>query len=63
MYVIFYSHVRKDDANQIDGDGCSSTCAIETGYICNGASPDFCSPKCGDGIIAGGETCGRTCVK
>lgn len=25
-----------DDGNLINGDGCSSTCEIETGYICNG---------------------------
>ena len=24
-----------DDGNLVDGDGCSSTCSIETGYTCN----------------------------
>lgn len=35
-----------DDGNKINGDGCSSTCEVETGYTCNGGSPsskDTCS--------------------
>ena len=35
-----------DDGNNVDGDGCSSDCKIETGYNCMGGSPnskDTCS--------------------
>lgn len=35
-----------DDGNNINGDGCSSDCQIETGFTCNGGSPnskDSCS--------------------
>jgi hypothetical protein len=35
-----------DDGNTINGDGCSRTCEIETGFSCNGGSPsskDTCS--------------------
>jgi cysteine-rich repeat protein len=32
-----------DDSNQLSGDGCSSACLIETGYICVG-QPSVCSP-------------------
>ncbi len=28
-----------DDGNTVDGDGCSSSCEIETGYHCSGESP------------------------
>jgi cysteine-rich repeat protein len=27
-----------DDGNTVNGDGCSSTCLIETGYVCNGGN-------------------------
>jgi cysteine-rich repeat protein len=47
-----------DDGNIINGDGCSSTCTIETGYSCNTSSnPDICTPICGDGKRIGNETC------
>lgn len=45
-----------DDGNTDDGDGCSSTCAIETGYACSG-QPSSCAPICGDGLTVGGEQC------
>ena len=38
------------------GDGCSAVCVVENGYTCTG-SPSSCSTTCGDGIIAGTETC------
>jgi cysteine-rich repeat protein len=56
-----------DDGNQLDGDGCSSTCQEEPGFTCTG-SPSTCVTTCGDGIIAGTEDCdganlnGETCV-
>jgi cysteine-rich repeat protein len=34
-----------DDGNTVDGDGCSSTCLVETGWTCTGgnmARPDVC---------------------
>lgn len=45
-----------DDANDADGDGCSSLCAIESGYVCEG-EPSTCATVCGDGTVAGGEAC------
>ena len=55
-----------DDGNTVNGDGCSSTCALEPGYVCslgliggNCASGGAGSVKtvCGDGIVAGNEEC------
>jgi cysteine-rich repeat protein len=48
-----------DDGNVSAGDGCSATCAPETGYACTGM-PSSCDPVCGDGAIVGGETCDGT---
>jgi cysteine-rich repeat protein len=45
-----------DDANDVDGDGCSSTCTIEEGWQCND-QPSSCFAVCGDGILAGDEQC------
>ncbi|MFH2006959.1 MAG: DUF4215 domain-containing protein [bacterium] len=45
-----------DDANGASGDGCSSACAIESGWSCSG-QPSSCSPICGDGQVYGGEQC------
>ena len=42
-----------DDQNLVDGDGCSSTCQVESGYTCTGGntvSRDICTETCGDGI-------------
>jgi cysteine-rich repeat protein len=49
-----------DDGNEIDGDGCNSTCWIEPGWIC--VSPKDSSSKChilhcGDGLTEGQEQC------
>ena len=41
-----------DDGNIINGDGCSSTCSIETGFVCTGGSSsthDTWSENWGDG--------------
>ncbi len=43
-----------DDGNLLDGDGCSSSCIVECGYVC---IEQFCLPFCGDGIKAGNEHC------
>ena len=32
-----------DDGNTDNGDGCSSTCAVEAGYVCSGSAPSTCS--------------------
>lgn len=47
-----------DDGNNRNGDGCSSTCATEFGWTCNG-TPSVCSPapNCGNKIINTGENC------
>ncbi|MFO0662183.1 MAG: DUF4215 domain-containing protein [Polyangiaceae bacterium] len=45
-----------DDGNNNDGDGCSSTCQIESGWECGG-TPSECGPICGDGLVAGSEQC------
>ena len=39
-----------DDGNYTDGDGCSYSCEVETGWDCSG-SPSSCMPACGDGIV------------
>eukprot|EP01116_Phalansterium_solitarium_P001029 TRINITY_DN10836_c0_g1_i1.p1 TRINITY_DN10836_c0_g1~~TRINITY_DN10836_c0_g1_i1.p1 ORF type:complete len:546 (-),score=82.39 TRINITY_DN10836_c0_g1_i1:42-1550(-) len=46
-----------DDGNLMPGDGCSETCAVESGYICSGAGPTSCAPNCGDRLVTGAETC------
>jgi cysteine-rich repeat protein len=49
-----------DDGNTISGDGCSSGCFVESGYICTGGSStsrDTCRTTCGDGVRAGAEGC------
>ena len=45
-----------DDQNLIDGDGCSSLCALDPGYACIG-QPLLCLPVCGDGIRLASEEC------
>ncbi len=54
-----------DDGNTIDGDGCSATCQVETGWTCpidtddetNARWTPGCLPLCGDGLLVGDETC------
>lgn len=45
-----------DDGATSNGNGCSSTCTLETGYSCEDL-PSTCSPVCGDGIRTGTEGC------
>jgi len=45
-----------DDGNPNDGDGCSSDCAIEPGFACDGL-PSSCQSTCGDGVTAANEAC------
>jgi cysteine-rich repeat protein len=46
-----------DDGNTASGDGCSATCAIETGFECMGGEPSACVPTCGDSLRRGSEGC------
>ena len=46
-----------DDGNQAPNDGCSPVCAVEMGWMCDGASPTMCAPICGDGLTRGTEGC------
>jgi cysteine-rich repeat protein len=45
-----------DDGNSTNGDGCSATCTVETGFHCSG-SPSVCASTCGDGIVSALEAC------
>lgn len=43
-----------DDGNTADGDGCSSTCAVESKWVCSGGNRTnaaTCIDKCGDGFV------------
>ena len=67
-----------DDGNTTNGDGCSSSCIIETGFTWSGGSslsPDICndicgdgkrsvidSSKCDDGNTANGDGCSSSCI-
>ena len=46
-----------DDGGTSAGDGCSATCAIESGWACDGASPSSCHLICSDGVVEGAEEC------
>jgi fibro-slime domain-containing protein len=47
-----------DDKNTVSGDGCSSTCAVETGYTCAVAgAPCTRLAFCGNGIVDGTDQC------
>ena len=48
-----------DDGSSVNGDGCSSTCALEPGWTCTSTpcGPTTCSPVCGDGRVVGNEQC------
>lgn len=46
------NYLECDDGNTVNGDGCSSTCTIESGYTCGGGTlftADTCKEICGDG--------------
>src|SRR6478735_8238129 len=46
-----------DDGNIVGGDGCSSVCAVETGWKCTAVATPCVAKQCGDGILAGAELC------
>jgi len=45
-----------DDGNASNGDGCTNTCAVESGFSCSGVS-SVCAPICGDGQTTAPEAC------
>ncbi len=45
-----------DDGDTQSGDGCSDSCAVESGYTCYG-TPSRCQILCGDSVIASSESC------
>ncbi len=46
-----------DDAGTAAGDGCSATCAVESGWSCTGTAPTSCGQVCGNGVKTTGEGC------
>jgi cysteine-rich repeat protein len=40
-----------DDGNTVSGDGCSSSCEVESGYLCVEPNTPCRAPRCGDGIV------------
>ncbi|KDO24253.1 hypothetical protein SPRG_09889 [Saprolegnia parasitica CBS 223.65] len=61
---------RCDDGNTKSGDGCTSTCTIEPGYVCRGTncfgvcgnSIKTTSEGCDDGNTRSGDGCSGTCA-
>lgn len=47
-----------DDGNHANGDGCSTVCSLEAGFVCTG-SPSVCqrSQICGNGVVEADEAC------
>ena len=46
-----------DDGDKDNGDGCDSSCKVESGYSCNDADPSVCTKLCGNGTKNDGEDC------
>lgn len=46
-----------DDGNSQSGDGCSSSCAVETGFQCTKGQPSTCWDSCGDAKVSSREKC------
>jgi cysteine-rich repeat protein len=46
-----------DDGNLANGDGCSSTCTVELGFVCSGFPLSSCIFTCGNGVVEGNEEC------
>ena len=46
-----------DDGNINNGDGCSSKCIVEPGYLCNSAALSVSILSCGNGVVTFGEQC------
>ena len=43
-----------DDGNNLNQDGCSSTCLVEPGASCDANQPSICTSPCGNGIFETG---------
>src|SRR5687768_15407711 len=59
----YYVYEGCDDSNEVSGDGCSATCAMEPGYVCELPGTPCRQPRCGDGFqdfIWTGEGSGGT---
>ena len=41
----------------VSGDGCSSTCQLESGYVCPTAGQACVKTVCGNGVVEGTEEC------
>ena len=47
-----------DDNNDIAGDGCSSECRVEPGWLCSVVNDvSQCEEECGDGVQTQSELC------
>jgi cysteine-rich repeat protein len=56
---VSYFYEQCDDGNATSADGCSSTCTVEPGYVCDAPNTGCRIPVCGDGwqdFIATGGT-------
>jgi cysteine-rich repeat protein len=63
-----------DDGNTADGDGCSATCDIESGWVClepdqpcvvsvcGDGFEDYLTEECDDGNTVDGDGCSATCT-
>jgi len=49
----YYGFEGCDDGNEDPGDGCSDTCLVEAGFICDQAGAPCREPRCGDGLQDG----------
>ncbi|MBU2259898.1 DUF4215 domain-containing protein [Patescibacteria group bacterium] len=54
--TVWVGHEGCDDGDTSNGDGCSSTCTVESGWTCNGTAPSICQ-KCANGLVEGTEAC------
>ena len=45
-----------DDGNQVNGDGCSINCVIESGFY-SPSTGGACYTRCGDNVVASSEQC------
>ncbi len=45
------------DGNSQSGDGCSSSCTVETGFQCTTGQPSTCWDSCGDAKVSSREKC------
>jgi fibro-slime domain-containing protein len=48
-----------DDGDRTAGDGCSSVCLREPGWVCGAGGTDCTETVCGDGKLEGSEVCDK----